>query len=263
MSDARTARLPDRSSPLPLWAQVCDDLRRRIATEAFEAGFPGELTLTEEYEVSRHTIREALRVLRGEGVLRSSRGRATTVQPPGYRQSLGTLYSLFTTLSSQNVEQRSTVLRLARTTNSVVAAYLDLPAGAGLVVLERLRLADGEPLAHDTSWLPACTAEPLLARDFSRTGLYAELREACDTDIDAGQERVSAVLPPRHIAELLTVSPANPVFRIERRASAGGRAAEWRETFIRGDRFSLETTWTPTQTVLTSSADVTGREQTP
>ena len=53
--------LPDRSNPLPLWAQVCGDLRRRIEFGEFAAGFPGELSLTEEYEVSRHTIREALR----------------------------------------------------------------------------------------------------------------------------------------------------------------------------------------------------------
>lgn len=259
--DVLAARLPDRSSPLPLWAQVCEDLRRRIDARAFDAGFPGELSLTEEYEVSRHTIREALRVLRGEGLLSSARGRATTVQPPRYRQSMGTLYSLFTTLSSHGVEQKSAVMRLARTTNSIIAAYLDIPADAGLIVLERLRLADGEPLAHDTSWMPARFAEPLLARDFTSTGLYAELSQACNVAIDAGHERVSAALPPRHVAELLTIASADPVFRIERRATASGQAAEWRETFIRGDRFSLETSWTPTHTVLTPAAEFTRGER--
>ena len=72
--------LPDRSSPLPLWAQVSADIRRRVAEGAFEEGFPGEIALTEQYEVSRHTVREALRVLRDEGLLRSERGRGTTIE---------------------------------------------------------------------------------------------------------------------------------------------------------------------------------------
>jgi GntR family transcriptional regulator len=50
---------PSRSSPVPLWSQVCEDLRRRIDSGEFSAGFPGELSLTEAYDVSRHTIREA------------------------------------------------------------------------------------------------------------------------------------------------------------------------------------------------------------
>src|SRR6056297_2120399 len=76
--------LPDRSSPLPLWAQVSADIRRRVAEGAFGEGFPGEIALTEQYEVCRHTIREALRVLRDEGLLRSERGRGTTIEEGSY-----------------------------------------------------------------------------------------------------------------------------------------------------------------------------------
>lgn len=249
------ARRPDRTSPLPLWAQVCDDLRRRIAAGDFSAGFPGELSLTEEYEVSRHTVREALRVLRGEGLLHSERGRATRVEPPRYRQNLGALYSLFTSLSAQGVTQRSDVLRLASTRNSVVAAYLELPAQSELIVLERIRYADDEPLAHDTSWLPATLARPLLDCDFTSTGLYAEFQRASGVDIDAGMERVSAVTAPRHIAAQLQVPMGSALFSIERRATAHGIPAEWRETFIRGDRFSLESSWTPTGSTIAAATE--------
>ncbi|MGH3591649.1 MAG: GntR family transcriptional regulator, partial [Pseudonocardiaceae bacterium] len=51
----------DRSSPLPLWAQMQEDLRRRLTTGAFAERFPTELELVEQYAVSRHTVREALR----------------------------------------------------------------------------------------------------------------------------------------------------------------------------------------------------------
>lgn len=246
-------RRPDRASGTPLWSQVCDDLRRRIAAGEFAAGFPGELSLTEQYEVSRHTIREALRVLRAEGVVSSGRGRSSTVAGPHYRQSLGALYSLFETLEGQGVAQRSEVLRLALTSNSTVAAYLGLPATTELVVLERIRHADREPLAHDTSWLPASLAAPLLECDFSRSGLYAELQRF-GILVDAGAERIAAIGAPRHIARSLGVAAGAPVFSVERRATAQGRAAEWRETFIRGDRFTLETDWTPAGSSITANA---------
>jgi GntR family transcriptional regulator len=254
------AQAPDRSSPLPLWAQVCTDLRRRIEANEFEAGFPGELSLTEEYEVSRHTIREALRVLRGEGILRSERGRATTVEAPKYQQKLGTLYSLFTTMESQGVTQRSEVRRLARTTNAVIAANLGLAPTTPLVVLERIRFADDEPLALDTSWLPESIASPLLKADFTSSGLYAELSRLCNVVIDSGSERVTAQLTPRHIANLLTIPDSSAVFYIERKASAHSAPAEWRETYIRGDRFSLESLWTPTTSSITASTDITTEE---
>ena len=247
-------RLPERGDPLPLWAQVRADLRRRIEAGAVVAGVPGERTLTEEYEVSRHTIREALRVLRSEGVLRSQRGRPTVVEPTVYRQSLGTLSSLFESVAAQGATPRSDVLRLATTVNASVSAELDLPDDTDLVVIERLRYADDQPIAHDVSWLPADIARPLLERDLSHAALYAEL-QGLGIAIDGGSERVTAERAPRHIAESLDLSPDDPVLLLERRATAQGRPVEWRETHVRADRFALEAAWTSHGSTLTAAVE--------
>ena len=248
------ARRPDRTNPLPLWAQVCADLRRRIDAGTFATGFPGELTLTEEYEVSRHTIREALRVLRGEGVLRSQRGKPTVIEPVVYRQSLGTLSSLFDSVAAQGATPRSDVLRLATTVNASVCAELDLPAETELVVVERLRYADDQPIAHDVSWLPVAVAAGLLDRDLSCAALYAEL-QSLGVTIDAGAERVTAERAPRHISALLDLAADSPVLLLERRASAAGRAVEWRETHVRADSFSLEAHWSTSGSTLAASVE--------
>ena len=247
-------RRPDRSDPLPLWAQVCADLRRRIEAGDFAAGFPGELSLTEEYEVSRHTVREALRVLRSEGILRSHRGRPTTIEPTVYSQDLGTIYSLFDSVAAQGATPRSDVLRLATTVNASVSADLDVPPGTELVVLERLRYADEQVLAHDVSWLPADIAGPLLERDLTSTALYAVLRDL-GVRIDAGSERVTAEPAPRHIAQLLELPADSPVLLLERRATAQGRPVEWRETHVRADLFSLQARWTSAGATLSATAE--------
>lgn len=247
-------RLPDRGAPLPLWAQVSADLRRRIECGEFAAGFPGELSLTEEYEVSRHTIREALRVLRGEGVLRSQRGRPTVIEPTVYRQSLGTLSSLFDSVAAQGATPRSDVLRQATTVNASVCADLGLPDSTELVVIERLRFADDQPIAHDISWIPADVARPLLERDLAHAALYTEL-QGMGISIDGGSERVTAARAPRHIADLLDLSPDAPVLYLERRATSQGRPIEWRETHVRADRFSLEAEWSATGSTLTAAVE--------
>ena len=73
MTPAAGARPLDRHSPMPLWAQLHDDLTRRLALGAFDQGFPGENELVDTYAASRHTVREALRRLREAGVLESAR----------------------------------------------------------------------------------------------------------------------------------------------------------------------------------------------
>lgn len=67
----------DRSSPMPLWAQLHADLVQRISAGEFGEDFPGENALSTAYGVSRHTVREALRQLRQDKVLIAERGRAT------------------------------------------------------------------------------------------------------------------------------------------------------------------------------------------
>lgn len=168
----------DRSSPMPLWAQLETELRRRVELDEFSDGFPTDLELTETYDVSRHTVREAVRQLNKSGLLKRERGRGTVVNQSEFEQSLGTLYSLFQSVESTGVEQTSEVLRLESVTDAVAAVKLELDEDAKLVLLERLRLAGGAPLAIDRAWLPYEFGERLLAVDWSHTALYAELANA-------------------------------------------------------------------------------------
>ncbi|PNE43353.1 GntR family transcriptional regulator [Streptomyces noursei] len=233
----------DRGNPLPLWAQLLADLRRRMEAGAFTEEFPAEHRLTGEYEVSRHTVREALRKLRADGLVIAERGRASRLDARRIQQPLGSLYSLFRDLEAQGVEQRSEVLRLERTADATVAGHLGLVPDAPLVVLERLRLADGEPLAHDTAYLPADLAEPLLATDFGHTSLYGELSRRCGVKVNGGRERIAPFLPDIRQAWLLGLADREAAFAIERVGRTGERPVEWRETVVRGDRFAFVAEW--------------------
>lgn len=233
----------DRSDPLPLWAQMASDLRRRIEAGAFTDRFPTEAQLGGEYDVSRHTVREALRRLRQEGVVISERGRGSHLATSRFEQPLGAIYSLFEAIESQGIEQRSEVRRLEEVTDRVLADQLGLEPDAKLVVVERRRFADDEPLALDTAWLPAEIAAPLLDADLTRTALYTELARSCDVRVDAGRERIAPVVPDEEECVLLGLPTGTAAFRVRRQASAGGVPVEIRETLVRGDRYCFVASW--------------------
>ena len=239
------ARPLDRSDPAPLWAQLHDDLVRRLRVGAFADAFPGEHELAGEYGVSRHTVREALRRLRDEGVVEFGRGRRSMVRSTAIEQPLGSLYSLFRVVEDTGMHQRSEVSELRLVTDADVAARLDLDADAELVHLARVRYADDQPLACDRAWLPAELARPLLEADFTHSSLYNELAARCGVQPDGGTERISATTPDPRLRELLGLPRGVACLSIERVGRLGSQAIEFRITEIRGDRYAVTTAWSP------------------
>lgn len=239
------ARALDRDSPLPLWAQLHDDLVRRLADGGFGGGFPGEHDLVGEYGVSRSTVREALRHLRQAGILRSGRGRRSSVRPTGIEQPLGAIYSLFSEVRARGMRQRSEVLARDVRRAPVIAARLGYPIDTEFVYLERLRRADEEPLAVDRTWLPASLARPLLDADLGETGVYQQLASLSGVRITDGRERIHAVVPTASQRRLLGLGRGVALLAVERVGQVDGDPVEWRETLVRGDRFSVTAQWTP------------------
>lgn len=227
----------------PLWAQLLADLRRRVAEGEFSEAFPGELALVEQYAVSRHTVREALRRLRADGTVTAARGRRPRLADPDVVQPLGALSTLFAAVEARGLEQRSVVRALDLRRDGTVAVRLGLEESTPLVHLERLRLAGDEPLALDRVWLPADVARPLLSVDFTRTALYDELLAHCGRRLTGGREQVRAVLPSSGERDLLAVPAGVALLAVERTGWSHDRPLEHRHTLVRGDRFAVSATF--------------------
>src|SRR5690348_9456310 len=223
------AQALDRTRGTPLWEQLLTDLRRRLDHDEFAVAFPGELALVAQYGVSRHTVREAVRRLREEGLVIAGRGRTPRrAEPAEIEQPLGEIFSLFSAVEAAGKVQRSVVRTLDVRADGVVAAKLGLEESTPLVHLERLRFADADPLAVDRVWLPERLAAPLLEVDFSRTALYTVYADRCGVRVTGGNERVRAVVPTEAEQDLLGVGPGVAAFLIDRLGRAGERPVEWR-----------------------------------
>lgn len=243
VAQARVVPL-DRASPVPLWAQLEADLRRRLAEGEFSKQFPTDREIVETYEISRHTARDAVDRLCAAGLLERRRGRGTFVRPE-FEQPAGALYALFRSVEASGAEQTIELRALDECTNPEAAAHLDVPADEPLVLIDRTRLADGVPLAIDCVWLPASVARPLLDADLAHGVLYHELAQRCGVNVTGGWERIRPSIPTACDCEALQMPADTAVFTIERLGRADDRPIEWRVSMVRGDRYSFVTTWDP------------------
>jgi GntR family transcriptional regulator len=243
VTQARVVPL-DRTSPVPLWAQLESELRRRLAAGEFSRQFPTDRELVETYEISRHTARDAVDRLCAAGLLERRRGRGTFVREE-FEQPAGALYALFRSVEAQGVEQTISLRELTESTDADAAGHLELAPDAPLLLVDRIRLAGGVPLALDRLWLPADVGRPLLDADLTHGVLYHELSQRCGVSVVGGWERIRPTIPTAHDCEALDMPPDTAVFTIERLGRTAERPVEWRVSKVRGDSYSLVTTWDP------------------
>ncbi len=233
----------DRQSPLPLWAQLADDLRHRLADGEFDGRLPSEANLVDGYAVSRQTVREAIRRLRDAGLLTAERGRGTFVRPARATPAAERPRSLVAALETPDPARPVAVRVLDRGSEPRAAARLGLPPAALLVHLERLWTLDGAPVALDRAWVPQALGEPLLDVDFRLSGLRPALERWCGVRVDGGSERVGLAVPTGEPRRLLGLEKRQPALSVERLGCAGGRPVEWGETLLRGERCGLLAEW--------------------
>ena len=234
----------DRSSPLHLWAQICEDLRSRIGEREFEDRFPAEEVLARMYGVSRQTVRQSIRNLELEGLIVRERGRGTKLVPNSIvEQSLHAFYSMATTVSAQGFAEHSEVVACKRETPSPeVRSYLGNP-NDDVIYIERIRFAGDDPIGWDRSWLPWDKAANLIDVDLSTGGLYDALTRYCGLTITGGWEKIQPIIPTSLERSRLGISKDVGVFLTNRIAKSGSEIIEWRRSLVRGDRFALVANW--------------------
>jgi len=234
------ARYTLELGPIPLHHQVYLDLKAALDAGEWAAGdrLPTERDLAFRYGCSLITIRRALSELVRESRLERTRGRGTFVLAP--RMDVDFAGSLsFTEEMQTRGRDPQTRLIAARpeAAGEAVAAALGLELGSPTLYLERLRLADGEPLLLEQVHLPAERFPGLLASDLEGGSLYDLLTERYGVRVARAREAIEPVLLRAREARLLERPPGSPALLIEGIASTiEGMPIELGRTFVRGDR---------------------------
>ena len=229
---------------IPLHSQLEVMLRRLIESGQIAAGsvLPGELELAAQLGVSRHTVRHALGALTNDGLLRRERGRGTTgVSAPPTRvieRSLSAFYAFAWETRARGAEQRSYVIeRKVIAADAPLSRRREVPRGADIERIVRVRTADDDPLVFETAYLPNELSKPLEATVLERESIYDELERLHGLRITRARESIRPVVLSRTVARLLRSTAGAPAFSVERTTWADRGPVEWQESIVRGDRY--------------------------
>ena len=233
----------DRRSPIPLYYQVAAQLEEAIAEGHLPPGFKldNEVSLADQLGLSRPTMRRAIQELVDKGMLVRKRGVGTQVVHGRVRRELE-LTSLYDDLRATGQTPRTVVLVNRREPASAqVADELGIEEGAEVLHLERLRLADDDPLAVLRNWLPSKLISPS-NEELEKGGLY-ELIRAGGTHVQIARQRIGARGATTEEARLLGGRKNGAVLTMQRTAYAdSGRAVEFGNHCYRPDASSFEVT---------------------
>lgn len=245
----------DPTSDRAAYRQIADRLRDAVLRGDLPAGaqMPSERSLMEEYRAARGTVRQAIALLRSEGLITVEHGRGVFVrqQPPirrlahdrfARRHRKAGKAAFLAEAEAGRREPEVEVLHVGpEEVTAEVAERLGLPSGQHALVRRRRYLLDGEPVELATSYLPydLVHGTPICERNPGPGGIYARLEEL-GHHLAHFTEDVTARMPLPDEARALQLAAGVPVFRLMRIAyDSDGRPVEMCDTVMASDRYVL------------------------
>ncbi|MBN1562842.1 MAG: GntR family transcriptional regulator [Anaerolineae bacterium] len=231
-------------SAIPLYIQIKTLLQTQIEDGLFTVGsrLPSERELAERYAVSRMTARQALRLLAQEGLTHTRVGKGTFVSAPKIDQELRALTSFSEDIRQRGLTPSSRLLTAAvRLVDELMAKRLRIDPGSEIVVLSRVRLADDQPLALETTHLPHHLCPQLLNRyDFNRESLYQVLRRDYGLALVWADQLIETRLPKPDECDALKLDKSIPVMKFTRVTyNEQDHPVEFVRSVYRGDQYQL------------------------
>lgn len=230
----------ERNGSLPLYRQLEEIMKQRITNQDWEAGerIPTETELIEEFGVSRTTVREAVDQLVQEGLLDKLQGRGTFVRRQPLEVPLGPLTGFAEEVLERGQIPSATLLSTELSRDFFYEAHqLKVPHGEAVLRIERVRLADGEPIALERTFWPRAVGELLLEEDLNRAQFYPILERHGVYLVEA-DEKILAANASEEEVRILGVEPGEALLEM-RRVSYGedGRPVEFARNRYRSDRY--------------------------
>lgn len=232
-----------RDSKLPFYHQLYEILRQNIVRGEWQPDdmLPSEVELMERYNVSRITVRQALDELVNEGLIYRQRGRGTFVAHPTVDQALTRIISFTEDMRQRGFIPGTEVLSSGlEPASPEVAEQLQLESEAELVRLDRLRLADNEPMSIEESHLVHHYCPGILQRDYAASPLRQVLEQHYGIRLVRAKQSIRAIAASRQVADRLFIPANAPLLYIERISySQQSIPIEFLRLYHRGDRYVL------------------------
>jgi len=209
------------------------------------SAIPSERQLSADLGVSRLTVRAALDDLTREGYLMRRRGSGTYVQQPKISQEL-TITSFSEDMRRRGMVPGSRTLSMSTIlAGARLGRLLQVSPSEEILVIRRLRLADGETMAIETLHLPKNLVPGISADDLSGS-FYEVLGDRYAIHITSGTQSIEPTVTNEDESEALGVPLHSPAFQFERTSrDQRDRTVEYVHSVYRGDRYRIVTELRP------------------
>jgi GntR family transcriptional regulator len=227
-------------NPYPKYLQIREALTRRIDRDmTVGEQLPTEQALCEQFNVSRETVREALRGLEEEGLISRTPGRGTFIRRRPPRLVESRLTGLPEDFSALRFDTVARTLGAGPVRPSPdVAERLGAAADEMVYRIARLRFLDGEPFAFHEAFLPLDIGSGLGRLDLSKSAPLREIRETLHVDAAEDHVKIEAIAADAEIAARLDVGVGAPLLMVTRHfVFRGARGAGLFRSIFRADRY--------------------------
>jgi GntR family transcriptional regulator len=233
----------DRNARLPLYHQLYEVLHEKILLRQWKPGdrLPTEAELIESYAVSRITVRKVLDMLVKEGLIYRQAGRGTFIAHATLEQGLSHIISFTEDMQRRGFTVTTRVLssRLIPAPD-YIAQKLHIRAGEELAQLERLRLADGEPMCIENAHFVHRYCRSILEHDFAVHSLREIKIQKFGIRWIRARQTIRAIGATAEIADLLGIKRKSPLLFFERVSfSQNNIPVEFLQAYYRADRYIL------------------------
>lgn len=232
----------DPNSPVPLYIQIKNHIIENIKNGNYQKGqrLPSERELSHILGVSRMTTRQALMALIQEGIIETHTGKGTFVTRPVINQQLGTLTSLSEEIRQRGGISSNRVIVCERQPASFeVARKLEIAVGTPVILLQRVRLADGNPVSFEAAYIVSSICPEIIEKhDFSQESLYKVLREEYNVPLEWARQQFQARRPTAKEQQLLKITSSTPVLENDRVTyTTQDKPVEYVNSVYVGDKF--------------------------
>jgi DNA-binding GntR family transcriptional regulator len=204
---------PARAERKTLTAVAEEELRQAIVAGTYQPGsqLPTEAELVEMLGVSRTVVREALRGLEEDGLIMRRHGVGTFVRDQAILKNLNLNYGTGEMIQSAGMVPSTAHLDVrTEPASAEVADALRLAPGSPVVVIERVRTADGRPVVFSLDVLAASLmASEIDPQRFRQESVYSVLQGDLGRPIDYGIARLLPAQAPELVARHLGLAPGS------------------------------------------------------
>ncbi len=228
---------------VPIYEKIADELKENINQGVYQAGekLPTETQLSERFRVDRRTIRQAIALLKREGLIKVTQGRGTLITGKPIVYPITSRVRCNDAFIKQGFETSFQLLKAVEiSAQEAIAKPLEISPGEPVAWIERLMFANSHPICMASSYFPLRYFPNFLAHEARMWSLSRLLREVYGCDHLRRQTSITARLIDVNDDQLLRLQPSDIILVLKSiNVDQNGRVIEYGIARFPGDQIEV------------------------